>query len=143
MDETKYKKMVQSFINKSKAFSFINELPQGLNTIVGDRGVSLSGGQIQRIALIRALIDNPEIIILDEATSALDEANEKYIMEFLYKFMKTKTIIIISHRLNALKGTDIIYLLKKGKIIEKGNYSKLKNNKKSNFYKILNSKKKI
>ena len=135
------KKDVKNLIKKSKAFSFINKLPHGLNTLVGDRGVSLSGGQIQRIALLRAIIKNPEIIILDEATSALDEANERHIIEFLLKLKKSKTIVIVSHRLFALKKTDILYILNKGKIIEKGIYSKLKNNKKSVFYKILNNQK--
>ncbi len=136
------KKDVKKIINKSKAFNFIKKLPNGLNTLVGDRGLSLSGGQIQRIALLRALIKNPEIIVLDECTSALDENNERYITDFLWKFKKSKTIIIVSHRLFSLKKTDFLYILDKGKIVEKGVYSKLKVNKKSILHKMLKYKKK-
>ena len=99
---------VEKLISKSKAFNFIKKLPNGLNTLVGDRGVSLSGGQIQRIALLRALIKNPQILILDEGTSALDEKNEKHIMDFLFKLKKIKTIIIVAHRLFSLKKVDML-----------------------------------
>ena len=109
--------------------------------MVGDRGVSLSGGQIQRIALLRALIKNPQILILDEGTSALDEKNEKLIMDFLFKLKKIKTIIIVAHRLFTLKKVDMLYILKDGKIIEKGSYLNLKTNKRSNFNKMLNAQK--
>ena len=132
---------VEKLISKSKAFNFIKKLPNGLSTLVGDRGVSLSGGQIQRIALLRALIKNPEIVILDEGTSALDEKNEKYIMDFLFNFKKIKTIIIVAHRLFTLKKVDMLYILKSGKIIEKGSYANLKNNKRSDFNKMLNAQK--
>ena len=132
---------VEKLISKSKAFNFIKKLPNGLNTMVGDRGVSLSGGQIQRIALLRALIKNPQILILDEGTSALDEKNEKLIMDFLFKLKKIKTIIIVAHRLFTLKKVDMLYILKDGKIIEKGSYLNLKTNKRSNFNKMLNAQK--
>ncbi len=132
---------VEKLISKSKAFNFIKKLPNGLNTLVGDRGVSLSGGQIQRIALLRALIKNPQILILDEGTSALDEKNEKHIMDFLFKLKKIKTIIIVAHRLFTLKKVDMLYILKDGKIIEKGSYLNLKTNKRSNFNKMLNAQK--
>ena len=132
---------VEKLIAKSKAFNFIKKLPNGLNTLVGDRGVSLSGGQIQRIALLRALIKNPQILILDEGTSALDEKNEKHIMDFLFKLKKIKTIIIVAHRLFTLKKVDMLYILKDGKIIEKGSYLNLKKNKRSNFNKMLNAQK--
>ena len=90
----------------------------------------------------RFLERNPEIIVLDECTSALDENNERYITDILWKFKKSKTIIIVSHRLFSLKKTDFLYILDKGKIVEKGVYSKLKVNKKSILHKMLKYKKK-
>ena len=132
---------VEKIISDSKAFNFIKKLPNGLNTRVGDRGLSLSGGQIQRIALLRALIKNPELIILDEATSALDDKNEKYIIDYLHKLKKTTTIILIAHRLSSLKNIDMLYIINKGKVVESGSYKFLKKKKKSIFLKLLNVQK--
>ena len=135
------KKNIDKIISSSKAFSFINKLPRGLQTIVGDRGTSLSGGQIQRISLLRAIIKDPEIIILDEGTSALDEKNENHVMNFLYNLKKSKTIIIVSHRINTLKKVDKLYILKNGSVLQKRGSGNLVSSNKKLFTKILNSKK--
>ena len=109
----------------ANADKFIEEFPQGYNTLVGDRGVRLSGGQIQRIALARAIIRNPDILILDEATSSLDTHSERLIQEAIEKISKTTTIIVIAHRLSTIINSDYIYVLKKGEIVEEGTYSQL------------------
>jgi len=103
----------------------INELPEKYNTNVGERGVKLSGGQRQRIGIARALYKNPQVLILDEATSALDNSTEKIVMDAINNFSKDLTIIIIAHRLGTLKGCDVIFLLDKGKLVNKGNFKKI------------------
>jgi ABC-type multidrug transport system fused ATPase/permease subunit len=103
----------------------INELPNGYNTIVGERGSRLSGGQSQRIGIARALYNNPQILILDEATSSLDNLTEDLVMQSLNKLKDNITIIIIAHRLSTIKNCDQIYFLEKGEIKEKGTYEDL------------------
>jgi len=95
----------------ANAYNFISKLPRGFNTILGERGSRLSGGQLQRLSIARALINNPEILILDEATSSLDEENQKIIKESLLAIHKNYhiTLIIISHNINFLKDMDKIY----------------------------------
>lgn len=100
---------------------FIRKLPDGLDTIVGEKGVKLSGGQRQRIAIARTLFYNPSIIIMDEATSALDNETEAAVMESINELSKTKTIIIIAHRLSTIKECDKVYEIKDGIAIEKSN----------------------
>jgi ABC-type multidrug transport system fused ATPase/permease subunit len=103
----------------------INELPQGYDTIVGERGAKLSGGQRQRIAIARALYQNPKILILDEATNALDNLTEQVVMEAIANLHSQITVIIISHRLSIVKECDIIFLLEKGQLTAQGTYSEL------------------
>jgi ABC-type bacteriocin/lantibiotic exporter with double-glycine peptidase domain len=93
----------------------IDELPNGYHTVVGEKGIQLSGGQLQRIAIARSLYNNRSILILDEATSALDEETEASIMKTIYGLDNNITVIIISHRKSSLKGCDFIYELNKGK----------------------------
>tara|TARA_R110002110_G_scaffold2830_1_gene14149 strand:+ start:79522 stop:81336 length:1815 start_codon:yes stop_codon:yes gene_type:complete len=108
----------------------ISQLPEGLNTHVGERGVQLSGGQRQRIGIARALYENARILILDEATSALDGVSEKIIMDAIHDFSGSKTIIMIAHRLNTVKKCDCIYLIENGGVVDSGSFSDLmkKNN---------------
>ena len=101
------------------------ELPNGYQTVVGERGVRLSGGQRQRIGIARALYHNPGVLVLDEATSALDGATEKEVFEAINNIAKTKTLIIIAHRLTTVKDCDVIYVLKDGKIVGQGKYEEL------------------
>ncbi len=101
------------------------ELPDGLETRVGERGVQLSGGQRQRIGIARALYHDAEVLILDEATSALDGITEKMIMEAIHDFSGKKTIIMIAHRLATVKRCDRIYLMAGGRVINHGTYQEL------------------
>jgi len=111
----------------ANASEFIKELPDGINTIVGDRGVRLSGGQRQRIALARALLRKPELLILDEATSALDSESENSIQKSIDRVSKSTTILVVAHRLSTISNADKVYVLKNGVIIEEGSYKYLSN----------------
>lgn len=107
------------------ADEFITKLPKKYNQRVGDRGIRLSAGQKQRIVIARAIMRNPKILILDEPTSALDAKNEKYITESLEKLMEGRTTFIIAHRLSTVRKADVIFVLEKGKIAERGNHEDL------------------
>lgn len=103
----------------------VNELPDGIHTKVGERGVQLSGGQRQRIGIARALYNNADILIFDEATSALDGITEKIIMEAIHDFSGKKTIIMIAHRLKTVSQCDIIFMMEQGKVVDQGTYQHL------------------
>jgi ATP-binding cassette subfamily B protein len=107
------------------ALEFIDKLPNGLDTIVGERGVKLSGGQRQRIAIARAILKDAPILLLDEATSALDSESEIYIKQALEQLMKNRTSIVIAHRLSTIAKLDRIIVLDKGTIVEDGSHSEL------------------
>ena len=104
---------------------FVEQLPQGYNTIAGDRGVRLSGGQVQRIALARAILRKPELLILDEATSSLDTYSERLIQQAIENIAKETTVIVIAHRLSTIVNSDYVYVLKEGRVMEEGTYSDL------------------
>lgn len=110
---------------QSNSWEFISTFPQGLETIVGDRGIKLSGGQRQRIAIARAILKNPSILILDEATSSLDAESEKLVQDALNNLMQNRTSIIIAHRLSTIRDVDRIYVLDQGKIVEEGTHAEL------------------
>ena len=110
---------------QSNSWEFIQAFPEGLDTVVGERGVKLSGGQRQRIAIARAILKDPVILLLDEATSALDSESEKYVQEALNRLMQNRTSIIIAHRLSTIIDADRIYVLDKGIIAEQGTHEEL------------------
>lgn len=110
---------------KAHAWEFIQQLPEGLNTLVGERGVKLSGGQRQRIAIARAILKDAQILILDEATSALDSESEKLIQASLADLMKHRTSIVIAHRLSTISQLDRIVVLDNGAIVEDGSHKEL------------------
>ncbi len=112
---------------KANAYEFIEKLPEGFNTNVGDRGMKLSGGQKQRISIARAILKDPKILILDEATSSLDSKSEIMIQKGIDNLMKDKTSIIITHRLSTIRNVDNIFVLNNGTICESGNHSELQN----------------
>jgi HlyD family secretion protein len=103
----------------------VASLPDGMNTRIGERGVQLSGGQRQRIGIARALYHDPDVLVLDEATSALDGITEKMVMDAIHDFSGRKTIIMIAHRLATVKQCDQIYMLEKGKVVDKGTFDQL------------------
>ncbi len=116
---------VFSALERANAMEFVGKLPNGLDTIVGERGVKLSGGQRQRIAIARAILKDAPILVLDEATSALDSESEKLIQNALEKLMKNRTSIVIAHRLSTIAKLDRIIVLDNGKIIEDGPHEEL------------------
>ena len=115
---------------------FLNDLPDGINTIVGERGLKLSGGQRQRVAIARALYQEKSFLVFDEATASLDGIAEKFIIDQLKKLSEIKTIIMVTHNLKLCKEADIIYLLDQGKIKEFGKYENMIKNEL--FLKLLN-----
>ena len=112
-------------IDAANLRSFIDGLPDSLDTVVGEHGGKLSGGQRQRISIARALMRDPDIIILDEATSALDSISEKEIQEALNNLTKDRTTFIVAHRLSTIKGADKIAVMRDGHCTEYGSYDEL------------------
>jgi ATP-binding cassette subfamily B protein len=117
------------------AHDFIMEMPQGYETIVGERGTGLSGGQKQRIAIARAIIKNPKILIMDDCTSAVDMETEFKIQQALKGIMEGRTTFIVAHRISSVKDADEIILLDEGRIIERGTHQQLLN-RKGEYYNI-------
>jgi ATP-binding cassette, subfamily B, bacterial PglK len=103
----------------------INDLPGGYETIVGERGIRLSGGQRQRIGIARALYHDPAVLILDEATSALDNVTEESVFEAIRNVAKSKTAIMIAHRISTVRDCDVIYVIEQGRIVSQGSYEEL------------------
>lgn len=118
---------------QANAWEFIQQFPEGLDTIVGEKGMKVSGGQRQRLAIARAILRNPSILILDEATSSLDSESEHLVQQALETLMADRTSIIIAHRLSTIRNADKIYVLSKGKIIESGNHEELMQNPEGSY----------
>jgi subfamily B ATP-binding cassette protein MsbA len=109
----------------ANAHGFIEQLPDGYETLVGDRGVRLSGGQRQRIAIARAVLKNPPILVLDEATSNLDTESEQLVQEALEHLMEERTTLVIAHRLSTVQRADLIVVLEGGRIVQQGSHDEL------------------
>jgi ABC-type multidrug transport system fused ATPase/permease subunit len=116
---------VRIAVQRAHAQAFIEALPQGYDTVIGDQGVKLSGGQRQRLGLARALLTNPILLVLDEAMSALDAESERELLNTLEELRKQMGILIIAHRLAAVRTADSIFVLEAGKIVETGNWNEL------------------
>jgi ABC-type multidrug transport system fused ATPase/permease subunit len=123
-------KSLNKAIKMAQLEDLVNSLPDGVNTLVGERGSNLSGGQLQRVGIARALYTNPDIIVFDEATSNLDTISEKQIMLTINELARSKTIIMIAHRLSTVRNCEVIYLFDKGQIIDSGTYESLQKSNK-------------
>jgi ATP-binding cassette subfamily B protein/subfamily B ATP-binding cassette protein MsbA len=110
---------------KAQAEDFISDLPDGYDTLIGERGYILSGGQRQRLSLARAILRDPELLILDEATSALDTQSERLVQQAIDQFERQHTVLVIAHRLSTIVKADLICVLDKGQIVEQGNHQEL------------------
>jgi ATP-binding cassette subfamily B protein/subfamily B ATP-binding cassette protein MsbA len=109
----------------AQAAGFIAGLPDGYDTVIGERGYRLSGGQRQRLSLARALLREPQLLILDEATSALDSQSERLVQEAIERFERTHTVLVIAHRLSTIVNADLICVMDAGRIIERGRHAEL------------------
>ena len=118
-------KELNQAIESAHLQEMIADLPQGLDTLLGERGMTLSGGQRQRVAIARAMIKNTPIVILDEATSALDNKSEAVVQKALDNLIKDKTVFVIAHRLSTIKNADRIAVINEGELVELGNHDEL------------------
>ena len=116
---------IETALSIANATDFVTQLPKGIDTVIGDAGNKLSGGQKQRLAIARAVLKDPPVMILDEATSALDTESEKLVQDALQKMMQNRTSLVIAHRLSTIKSADEIIVLAKGKVVERGTHKAL------------------
>ncbi|OWM87702.1 hypothetical protein CDL15_Pgr027306 [Punica granatum] len=128
---------IRTAIELANAAKFIDKLPKGLDTMVGEHGTQLSGGQKQRIAIARAILKNPRILLLDEATSALDIESEHIVQDALDNVMANRTTVVVAHRLTTIRKTDIIAVAHQGKIIEHGRHTELIKDPKGAFSQLV------
>ena len=118
-------KAIQAAVDAANLREFVDSLPQGINTMVGDRGVQLSGGQRQRVAIARAIVRSPQFLILDEATSSLDTMSERHVQEAIDNVAISRTVLIIAHRLSTVRNADRIVVLGRGTVVEEGTWADL------------------
>ena len=116
---------VESAARAAGAHGFISQLPNGYDTVVGERGVTLSGGQRQRVSIAQVFLRDPEILVLDEATNALDTESEAFVQQSIDELMKGRTVFVVAHRLNTVRGADVIIVLREGEIVEIGDWAEL------------------
>ncbi|KAK8968612.1 ABC transporter B family member 11 [Platanthera guangdongensis] len=121
----------------ANASNFIDKLPQGIDTMVGEYGTQLSGGQKQRVAIARAILKDPRILLLDEATSALDAESEQSVQKALEKLMQTRTTVMVAHRMSTVRNSDTIVVLQKGSIVQKGSHRELLKNKEGAYSQLI------
>lgn len=122
--EATYEEVVEA-AKKARCYDFILRLPYGFDTLVGEGGASLSGGEAQRISIARCILKDAPIIVLDEATASVDADNEVYIQQAMSELCRDKTVLVIAHRLNTIRGADRILVLDKGRIVEQGSHEEL------------------
>ena len=120
-----WQQAVEQAARIANTHEFISSMPEGYNTLIGDRGTRLSGGQRQRLSIARAILKNPPILVLDEATSALDSESEKLVQEALVNLMKDRTTLVVAHRLSTIRHADTICVVHEGRIIERGTHDEL------------------
>jgi ATP-binding cassette subfamily B protein/subfamily B ATP-binding cassette protein MsbA len=116
---------IEDAARRANAYEFIVRLPDQFETFIGERGVKLSGGQCQRLAIARAVLASPQILILDEATSNLDTESEQLIQESMAALLAGRTTFVIAHRLSTIRRADVILLMEEGRIIERGTHEEL------------------
>ena len=116
---------LQNAVRDANVSEFLDQLPDGLDSMVGEHGDRLSGGQKQRVSIARALIRDPKILILDEATSALDNVSEYLVQKAIDKLVHARTTFIVAHRLSTIRGADRIVVMEEGKMVEVGTYEEL------------------
>ena len=133
-------KRLQEVVERSRLTDFVAALPEGLDTLIGDRGVKLSGGEKQRVSIARALLKGADILILDEATSSLDSQTEKLIQDAIDDAITGRTAIVIAHRLSTIKHADKIVVIEDGRLVEQGNLDDLLA-KKQKFYQLWEEQK--
>ena len=116
---------VEEAAKKARCYDFIMNLPQGFDTVIGEGGASLSGGEKQRISIARCILKDAPIVILDEATASVDLDNERHIQEAITELVRGKTLLVIAHRLNTIRAADKIVVVSEGKIAEQGTHEQL------------------